>query len=218
MRRHDLAYLRSGCACRCPAPGPVNALVKWIAAGLPLVVTRQDAPQADEVQLALTLPARLGRQRLACFVKRTAVLRVRPPLPLSGCLARLDAPTRAVLVRLDAAILASGAELGIYGSLAWEALSGESYRHAASDIDLICDIESRAQLRICLAALAAAARHAVAIDGELRFPGGDAVAWRELLACCDQPGAQVLVKGTQAVALKRVAALLTTLREEPLHA
>jgi phosphoribosyl-dephospho-CoA transferase len=220
MRRHDLAYLRAGSACRHDQAAPefANAIVKWIADARPLVVTRQDAPQAGEVQLALTLPAHLGRQRLACFVKRAAVLRVRPPLRLSDCLARLDAPTRTVLARLEAAILSTGAELGVYGSLAWETLSAESYRHAASDIDLICDVASREQLQACLAALAAAAQYDVAIDGEVRFPAGDAVAWRELLACRDRPAAQVLVKGPRAVGLKPLAALLATLHEEPLRA
>ncbi len=222
MRRHDLSYLRSGCHCRFlagePGPGWSAAIAAWIADERPLVVSRQGV-RAGQVQLALTLPARLGRQRIACTVNREEVLLTRPPLAVGDCLPRLGSGARAVLADLDATIQASGARLGVFGSLAWEVLSGESYRHAESDIDLICDLRSHRQLDDSLHALSAAsARMTCRLDGELRFPGGDAVAWRELAACCHRPATQVLVKGLYEVKLKPVAALLDRLLAEPAHA
>ena len=222
MHRHDLCYLRRGCDFRflCAEPGHgLSAIVAaWIADERPLVVSRQGA-RAEQVQLALTLPARLGRQRLACLVNREDVLLTRPPLAVGDCLPRLEMHARTVLADLDATLLASGVQLGVFGSLAWEVLSGESYRHAESDIDLICDLRSHRQLDDSLHALrVASARMTCRLDGELRFPGGDAVAWRELAACRHRPTAQVLVKGLYEVELKPVAALLDSLLAEPAHA
>ena len=222
MHRHDLSYLRSGCHCRFLAgePGPdlSAAVTAWIADERPLVVSRQDA-RAEQVQLALTLPARLGRQRMTCLVNREDMLLTRPPLAVGDCLPRLGSRTRKVLADLDATVLASGARLGVFGSLAWEVLSGESYRHAESDIDLICDLRSHRQLDDSLHALrTASTRMTCRLDGELRFPGGDAVAWRELAACRQRPAARVLVKGLYEVGLKPVAALLDSLLAEPAHA
>jgi phosphoribosyl-dephospho-CoA transferase len=97
---------------------------------------------------------------------------------------------------------ACSACVGVYGSLAWEALSGENYRHAESDIDLIIDIESMVQLDAMLAALQQTdGQLACRLDGEIRFPGGRAVAWRELAANRHDPAAAVLVKGAHELAL-----------------
>ncbi|MBK7955319.1 MAG: malonate decarboxylase holo-[acyl-carrier-protein] synthase [Candidatus Accumulibacter sp.] len=171
------------------------------------------------MQLALTLPQRLGRQRLACLVNREDVLLTRPPLAVGDCLPRLEIRTRAVLAELDATTQAAGARRGVFGSLAWEVLSGENYRHAESDIDLICDLRSHRQIDDSLQALRVAfARMTCRLDGELRFPGGDAVAWRELAACRHRPVGQVLIKGLYEVKLKPVAALLDSLLAEPAHA
>ena len=51
------------------------------------------------------------------------------------------------------------------------------------------------------------------LDGEIRFPGGHAVAWQEIAAQRRQPAALVLVKGEHEVSLQPVQALLTTLEE-----
>jgi len=222
MRRHDLAYLRPGSPfrflCGEAAPELVVSVSAWIGQGLPLVVSRQ-SHQTAELQLALTLPTLLGRQRLACVFKREDVFLISPPLEVGKCLALLEAGAGSVLASLEAEILSSGASLGVFGSLAWEALTGEIYRHAESDIDLICDVRSLGQLDHCLDVLTtAAAALKVRLDGELRFPGGDAVSWRELAGCRHKPEATLLIKGTVDVSLKPLSALLETLIPESVHA
>lgn len=222
MRRHDLVYLRHGSPfnflCDAVNPELAAAVSDWIERQRPLVVSRQTR-QPPSLTLALTLPARLDRQRLAATFQRQDVIAVHPALTVSACLAALPLACRHPLAMLEECILASGARLGVFGSLAWETLSGEAYRHAASDIDLICDIDSPAQLHSCLAALQqAASQFPCRLDGELRFPSGDAVAWRELAGQLALPEGQVLVKGERNVGLRSVATLLATLHEEAAYA
>lgn len=206
MRRHDLVWLHPAASytMSCAEPGSAawSALAEWLAAGRPLVAARQTAG-VTQVQLGLSLPLAHGRQRLSILVEASQIAEVRPALGVRQCVAGLSAGQAAVLLALAERIEASGARLGIYGSLAWETLSGEAYRHAASDIDLICDVADLTQYAIALDAL----RQAVAdfsgrLDGELRLPDGRAVAWQEILALGNVPGKTVLVKGEQAVALQ----------------
>lgn len=221
MRRHDLVYLQPDAvfATPCSEPGDAywQAARQWIDDGRPLVAARQ--PAAGGLLLGLSLPTRLQRKRLSLSVDRSAIAAIRPPLAIADCLSRLPAGQATVLARLAAQAAAHSVRLGVYGSLAWEVLSGESYRHADSDIDLICDLEHVGQFAALLPALQqAAAKLPCRLDGELRFPGGHAVAWREIAGQLGQPGAQVLVKGEHEVGLWPLHALTATLLPELCHA
>jgi phosphoribosyl-dephospho-CoA transferase len=219
MRRHDLVYLRPDAAWSAPgaaAGSPLwSAAAQWIAAGRPLVVARQ--PGADgQRRLGLSLPLAQDRQRLAILVESAAIVRWRPPLPVEHCLSRLPAEQAAPLLELAGRAAACAARLGVFGSLAWEVLSGEAYRHAESDIDLICDVATPAQFAALLAALhCAAERLPCRLDGEIRFPDGNAVAWREIVANLKHPAAAVLVKGPSEVALMPLQTLTASLLAEP---
>lgn len=220
MRRHDLVYLHPSAAFAtpCAAAGDPHwqAARDWIAAGRPLVAARQ--PAGGDLLLGLSLPLALQRKRLSINVAPSAVAEVRPPIALDQCCPRLPVAQADVLRRLDAGASACGVRLGVFGSLAWESVSGESYRHAESDIDLICDIATLGQFDALLLLLQrAAAELPCRLDGELRFPGGDAVAWQEIAKQRRDASAQVLVKGEQDVALRPVQALLATLDAEVCH-
>ena len=222
MRRHDFVHLHRDAAfsTHCAATGDADwqAARAWIAAGRPLVAARQLAG-GERLRLGLCLPLARQRKKLAIDVAPEALASVAGPVPVASCVARLPAAHAEILRRLAAAAAACGAGLGVYGSLAWEAVSGESYRHAESDIDLICDVATMAQFATLLAALRQAADALPCrLDGEMRFPGGDAVAWPELAAQRHQPAGLVLVKGEREVGLRPMQALLATLAEEPCHA
>lgn len=216
MRRHDLVYLRPGAGFAWAGPPPASPVVRaavaaWIAAGRPLVAARQPA-DGGGLLLGLALPLALARQRVALRVDAGAVAEIRPPLALAACLGGQSAAVREVLTTLERVLRRAGVGLGAYGSLAWEALSGEAYRHAESDIDLICDVADRAQLETALALFAdAATTLPCRLDGEIRLPGGAAIAWRELAAACGEPRRSVLVKDEQGVALTPLGELLARL-------
>lgn len=215
MRRHDRVYLRAGASfstpCAMSGSPDWQAAAAWIAAGRPLVAARQPA-DGGPVALGLTLPLNNDRKRLTIHVDRSAIAEIRPPLPVRSCLAQLPAADALALQALDAEIAACGAQLGVFGSLAWESVSREAYRRAESDIDIVCDVADRGQYAAALAALARAAdRLDCRLDGELRFPGGYAVAWRELAAADPAGGQPVLAKGERDVALLALNQLLAGL-------
>lgn len=140
---------------------------------------------------------------------RSSIAAVCPPLAAGQCLCRLPVAAADVLRQLEDEIRGCGARLGIYGSLAWEVVSGEAYRHAGSDIDVVCDVDSRRQYEIALAALTRAqSRLACRLDGELRLPDGKAVAWPELAQADCSAGKKVLVKGEATLALMRLSEFL----------
>ena len=222
MRRHDLVYLRPAADFAMPCAEPSSpfwrAARNWIAHGRPLVAARQPAA-APDVRLGLTLPLHSERKRLAIRVDRSMIVAVQPALSIRRCLAHLPAASAAVLGELDRRIETAGGRIGVFGSLAWEALSGEAYRHAASDIDVICDVATATQFELALAALQqAAAGLPCRLDGEIRFPDGNAVAWAELAATREHPDAVVLAKGGDEVRLMPFRALTTSLRAEHQHA
>jgi len=215
MRRHDLVYLHAGAAFRTPC-AEVGGLLwqaarDWIDQGRPLVAARQSGDGAY-LLLGLSLPLKHDRKRLTIHVEPSAISEVRPPLGIPQCLTGQPASVADVLLALDEQISLSGARLGVFGSLAWEALSGEAYRHAESDFDVICDVSDTAQQETALAALAQARMClACRLDGELRFPDGNAVAWLELSQASRTSGKKVLVKGEKTVELMPVEQLLASL-------
>jgi phosphoribosyl-dephospho-CoA transferase len=222
MRRHDLVYLPASASfstpCAAPGSPPWQAAAAWIAGGLPLVAARQSAG-GQRVRLGLCLLQHLDRQRLSIEVDAAQIAGIQPALAVERCLGSLPEATADVLLGLAATIKASGARLGVYGSLAWESLSGETYRHAGSDIDLICDVASPEQYDIALTALAhAASRLPCRLDGELRRPDGLAVAWPELAARRSAVERTVLVKGEQEVVLLPLGRWLSGLRPAALAA
>ena len=215
MRRHDLVYLHAGAAFTTPCAEEGGLLWQaardWIDQGRPLVAARQSVDERY-VLLGLTLPLKHDRKKLTIHVDRSAISEVRPPLGIPECLTGQPESVADVLLALDEQISLSGARLGVFGSLAWEALSGEAYRHADSDFDLICDISDVAQHETALAALIQARMGlACRLDGELRFPDGNAVAWLELSEASRTAGKKVLVKGEKTVELMPVEQLLASL-------
>lgn len=218
MRRHDLVFLQcdAAFATPCAETGDPDwqAARAWIARGQPLVAARQPA-DAGRLLLGLRLPLAQQRKSLSITVDRSAVAGIRPPLPLGDCLSRLPAAQAETLRRLNDAAALCAVHPGVFGSLAWEVLSGQSYRHAESDIDLICDVATADQYDAMLAFLQqAAAALPCRLDGEIRFPDGHAVAWQEVAAKRRQPAALVLVKGEHEVGLRPLQDLLASLDQE----
>src|SRR4029453_5109434 len=150
----------------------------WIARGGPLVVTRQNSADETSVALGVVVPAALGSGRIACTIEAAAIARQRGPVTVDEAATVLPTADAGALRRFAAVIADAASQLGVYGSTAWQFLTAEIYRHAHSDLDIICDVASSKGFVACLAAFAEAAIHFPSrIDGEGRFTGGCAVAW-----------------------------------------
>ncbi|MEC5160492.1 MULTISPECIES: malonate decarboxylase holo-[acyl-carrier-protein] synthase [unclassified Janthinobacterium] len=214
--RHSLVWLSApgwqAARAAAVAAGHAEALERWRDADWPLVARRHD-PDADVDQVCLGLPsppdpASGARRRFALRVPADYVARSAPPLPLKAALASLPQPWGGALARLrDASV---GLELRVYGSAAMQALTGLAYLRPGSDIDLLLYPATAQQLRAGLALLERFDA-APALDGEIVFPNGAAVAWREWRAA-EAGHARVLVKAADAVRLSSTNALLATLR------
>ncbi|WP_174987125.1 malonate decarboxylase holo-[acyl-carrier-protein] synthase, partial [Burkholderia lata] len=106
------------------------------------------------------------------------------PLPaLSDVLATAPDAWHVPLRELDALGARCGVQGRVFGSLAWQALTGEPYLSASSDLDLVFPLPAAASLAALLDGLAAIdARAPMRIDGELLRDDGAGVNWRELHA------------------------------------
>jgi len=212
LRRHQLAYL-SAAGWRAVLRQPLEQraaarLEDWAQRGLPLVVPRQAATSAPgDITLGWPAPLSCARLRLALQVgaKGVAMLDEFPA-------ARAVAPllTRAVR-RAWQPWVRSLEQLGVqprvYGSYGWQLLTGLDYVHAASDLDLWLAVGSEQQADAAVALLQAWPHEGLRIDGELMFPGGAAVAWREYAAWRAGRTRGLLVKRLDAVQVQEALEL-----------
>jgi phosphoribosyl-dephospho-CoA transferase len=214
-RRHDLAWLTPqgwDMALRGLSGAQLDLAGGWRTRGLPAVVRRLEPGTAPGL-LCLGIPAppdlHSGQKvRLGFAAERGHVATVRPALALDD--AEAPAAWRAGLASLRLGLRSAGVDCRVFGSLAMQTLTGDRYLSAGSDIDLLLRPANIAQLE---AGLALVARHAqsLPLDGEIEFPSGHAVSWKEWLGTDGQArdGAdRVLAKHLDTVALLRRDALL----------
>ena len=212
LRRQQLLRLSGeGWARVLDAPWDATArhcLALWAARGLPLVVTRQPVPAAETLATGLPAPARFRRLRLAVAVAPRHVMFL-DEFPAAEAVARLlPRACAASWHALIGALAAADCAPRVYGGYGWQVLTRLAYVHAASDIDLLLPVDSPAQADAVARVLATAAWPGPRLDGELLFPDGAAVAWREWLAHREGRSAQVLVKRLHGVALEAPGASL----------
>ncbi|MBJ7312637.1 malonate decarboxylase holo-[acyl-carrier-protein] synthase [Rugamonas sp. CCM 8940] len=205
--RHSLVWLSARgwqATIAAAAPEHAGALQQWQRAGHPSIVRRRDADAgADQICLGVALPPEAGgrKPRIALRVDAAEVARHWAPLPLAALLdmPALPAVWQAALAALLDDAHDAGIELRVYGSVALQVLTGLAYLRAGSDIDILFQPASTAQLHDGVALLA---RHAayLPLDGEIVFPSAQAVAWKEWYAA-DAGQARVLAKLADGVRL-----------------
>ncbi|RSZ61023.1 malonate decarboxylase holo-[acyl-carrier-protein] synthase [Massilia atriviolacea] len=205
--RHDRAWLSSAgwtSALDGAAPAHRQALEQWRRHDWPLIVTRRTPDAAPgAVCLGLALPPDGGRKlRIAVQVDAHAVARAEPALALQAAAAAAPAQWSAPLAALLAD--AGAIVLRAYGSLALQAVTGLHYLSASSDIDLLFEPADLHELDAGVQLLQTH-RQRLPLDGEIVFPGGAAVAWKEWRDAAI--GARVLVKDAGAVRLMTTASL-----------
>jgi len=209
--RHDLVWLtRAGWgAALAQAPAYDSVLRDWFEHDWPAVVRRHEPGLVDDVVcLGMPLPLVEGvRQRLGIVAEVQHVARHTAPLRIGDALAGAPSKWLAPLLALQRDF--AGLDLRVYGSLAMASITGMPYLRPASDIDLLLRVASGDELRAGVALLE---RHAqlLPLDGEIMFPTGDAVAWKEWGAA-RRDGARVLVKSLHTVRLADPVALEATL-------
>lgn len=208
--RHELVWLSGrgwDAALESAPPAQHAAIEQWRREDWPTVVRRADAGlAAGQVSLGIPLPPTPDgvKGRIALNASRSDVARRGAALALAD--AAQAAPQH---WRLALDVLAAGLPLQAYGSLAMQALTGQTYLTPSSDIDLLF---FPADANALHAGLALLEQHAATLplDGEIVFPSGAAVAWKEWLAAGPSQ-ARVLVKDAGAVRLAPMAELMASL-------
>lgn len=223
--RHSLVWLsaQGWQSCRnssrdSVAPSSHAALDRWQQADWPAIVRRADADtDADtaEHQICLGIalppdPLSGHKVRIALRAPVAEVRQIRSPLAIDAVLASAPAHWRDALHLLALEIARHDLAFGVYGSVALQALTGASYVSASSDIDLLFSPKTRTQLEAGVALLQRYAQN-LPLDGEILFPSGQAVAWKEWVqANGSSHRPRVLVKGNCGVQLSTKAALLAS--------
>jgi phosphoribosyl-dephospho-CoA transferase len=166
----------------------------WVDRGWPLVVRRFLPGEEPGLPLGLPLPPAHGKRRIALTLPRDALAaRASPPL-LRQAMGVAPAAWQPTLERL----LALDVEIRIYGSLAWQFLTGLDYLTAHSDLDMLLPMPRAADAARLITALGAIEQAAsMRLDGELVRSDGAGVNWREF----QEGAAEVLVKTTDGALL-----------------
>lgn len=213
MRRHDLLTLKSDAvvhaiAC-CTTDKAAHYVTQWIDEGKAFVCPRQN-PRSNTIQLGLAFVDNGVKHRAFIQARYQDVLRGDSPQELVNCLDLFGEQEAMVLRRLADTLAEAGFPLYVFGSVAWEKISGKPYRTETSDLDLLCDVATIQDVRFVASALAAADRDLpFRIDGELRFPNDDCANWREVAVALEQQDpVDILVKGEAGVALCTLDSLL----------
>jgi phosphoribosyl-dephospho-CoA transferase len=184
-QRHDLLRIdprgwRCALSSR-PDMAGVELLSDWADKGWPVMVRRYVASDtSDQIPVAICLPCAGGKTGMALQVNERDVLACLAPTSLSDAAPHAPSGWRSVLQQLAAIATRFGCAHAVFGSLLWQRLTGMTYLHAGSDLDLIWRVADPAQAVQLAAAIDACAAHSpVRIDGEFILPSGAAVNWRE---------------------------------------
>src|SRR5450759_2873300 len=164
------------------------------------------------IAVGLALPPAQGKHRIALAVAAHDIARYTPPLRLADAIAHAPAAWQPALAELDAAAIHIDLELRVFGSLAWQALSGLNYLTPQSDIDLLWHPLSNTQLQQGIALLARWEQSSgLRADGEVLFGGSSAVSWREWSTLKSGDDQRVLVKRASSAELVEARELLELL-------
>ena len=191
------------------------AVQRWRQHDWPAVIRRRDVDCAPgEICLGIALPPDQDgvKLRVPLRVGLQGVRETRAPLKIAHVIEHAGSQWRNGLLELHGDITAQGLEIRVYGSLALQALTGQSYLRPASDIDVLFSPLDQLQLEQVVSLLQQYATR-LPLDGEIAFPSGHAVSWKEWAQACGNPDNRVLSKHGSGVALQRVGELLAEFEE-----
>lgn len=209
LHRNQLVWLSEGAWQRVRARAwdaqAQSILAHWHTQKLPLVVCRQRVPDSpDSISLGLPAPLQWERRKLALEVLDADIEQVGHFPLLTPAL--LGSAHVAELQDFLSQLLELHGTARVYGSYGWQQLTGLPCVRDGSDLDLIVevpDLDIAGQAVWLLRGLRTSCR----VDGELLFPDGSAVAWREYAQLIGGKVERVLVKCRAGVQLSCMESL-----------
>jgi phosphoribosyl-dephospho-CoA transferase len=182
----------------------------WADRGWPVIVRRRgEAEDRRLVPVGVPLPPADGKRRVALLIPSDGVLQRSSPPSLQAAAGVADPSWRPTIDALLAVGARSGVEPSAFGSLLWQHLTGLAYLSPRSDLDVLWPIPADFDVHSLVNSIADVQRDAsLRIDGEIIFPDGSAVNWRELWSAQQAAGrATVLAKTMESVRLLDIASL-----------
>jgi phosphoribosyl-dephospho-CoA transferase len=198
LRRHELVRLTAGgwrrAAAQHPDPRAAHCFAHWEANDLPAVVATQAGALGHFVSLGLPAPTAWGRERYSMRVPPADVRRGLDAFPGLG-------PCGFALSR-------ELPRARVHGSFGWQRLTGLDYVREHSDLDLLIAVVDVEEADDAVRILGRRDVDGPRLDGELCFPDGAGVAWREYRAWRAGEVGSVLVKRLHGARLERDAGWL----------
>lgn len=200
--RHDLVFVSpAGWRAMLEARGDLagdSLLARWSDMRWPTIRRRALPSEESGLALGLPLPPSAGKKRLALLIDVDHVASVARPPSLRQVRAYAPPNWWPTLDRLDALALRHAVDARVFGSLAWQSLTGLDYMTARSDLDVLFEFRRETDVDRFVADVAAIETEApMRLDGELMGADGAAVNWREFHA----GASELMVKSIERVVL-----------------
>jgi phosphoribosyl-dephospho-CoA transferase len=139
------------------------------------------------VPLGLPLPPSTGKRRIAIQMRAEDIVASQRLPTLADCFDTAPPAWRPSLLQLMALAKKDGVQARVFGSLAWQQLTGLEYLSPRSDLDIMWTLPSLDVIHMFLADLAEIeSRAPMRLDGELVRADGAGVNWRELHAAASE--------------------------------
>jgi phosphoribosyl-dephospho-CoA transferase len=196
-----------------PAPAATPLLAGWNVRGWPVIVRRRmPCDNPSMVPIGVPLPPAAAKLRIALTVPIEGVIGRSAPVSLESAARAGPSAWKPTVLRLAALGSKHGVEPVAFGSMMWQHQTGLRYLSSRSDLDVLWPASRhRAMLPLLLGIAKIEQASPVRIDGEIEFPDGGAVNWRELLGALREGApAEVLVKSVDRVALVGIDELISS--------
>jgi phosphoribosyl-dephospho-CoA transferase len=155
----------------------------WVDCGWPLIARRPLPGEVEGYALGLPLPPSAGKRRIAVNVRHKDIDSVSSLPRLAETIDSSPTTWQRSMHCLMALAERQAIEARVFGSLAWQRLTGLTYLSPSSDLDIIWALPRREYIGAFLAELAEVETQApMRLDGELIRADGSGVNWRELHA------------------------------------
>jgi phosphoribosyl-dephospho-CoA transferase len=153
----------------------------WASSEWPLIVRRPMPGEAAGLSLGLPLPPSAGKRRIAVQLQPADVMSVASLPSLYNVMHASPNAWLPCLRELTGLAKTYGIQAGVFGSLAWQRLTGLQYLGSGSDIDIAWALPPRDRIEFFLDDLTdIESRAPMRLDGELIRHDSAGVNWREV--------------------------------------
>lgn len=215
-QRHELLHLEPQAwdlaLAAHPRQAPMPLLAGWNTRGWPVIVRRRTpCDDSNSVPVGVPLPPAAAKLRITLTVPIEGVIARSASVTLKNAACAAPAVWKPTVSRLAALGAEHGVEPVAFGSLMWQHLTGLKFLSSQSDLDVLWPVSRGCAIFSLLLRIAKIEEASpVRIDGEIVFPDGRAVNWRELHNALRQDAqAEVLVKTLDRVALAGIDQLIS---------